>query len=296
MLLVALAACGHGEPTPPRPPSDRAPLSRAADAQLVAIPAGRYVAGSTPEERQVAYDDYLATAGHDAAREHGWFDVEEDRHVEELPAYRLDLMPVTNAQYAEYVAETGATAPAVDRATWEGLGLEQPWEQVERFVWREGAPPPEREDHPVVLVSHDEAAAYCAWRGTIVGEPRRLPSAAEHEKAARGAEGLTYPWGQVWDRSKLNSRVDGPVDTVPVGSFAEARSPFGVLDLAGNVYQWTSTPWPPDAGEASKERTVKGSAWDDYAGVGRGASRHGRPRALRHVIIGFRCAADGAPR
>src|SRR6185503_7342299 len=97
--------------------------------------AGRYVAGSTPEERAVAYDDYLATAGHDAAREGGWFDQEEDRHVADLPAFALDLLPVTNAEYAELVLTGAVAAPAMDEATWAAQGYQQTWpDEVVRYV------------------------------------------------------------------------------------------------------------------------------------------------------------------
>src|SRR5690606_2624042 len=149
----------------------------------------------------------------------GWFDVEAERHVAELPGFRIDLMPVTQAQYAEWVATGAAPAPAVTREAWEALGLQQPWAEVERFVWHDGAPPPGREAHPVVRVSHGEAAGYCAWRGAEVGEARRLPTAPEYEKAARGDGGLAYPWGQSFERERLNSLVGGPRDTVAVGSF-----------------------------------------------------------------------------
>jgi formylglycine-generating enzyme required for sulfatase activity len=292
-LVPLLAACHNGgSPAAPDRGEAAAPLSRAADAEMIAIPAGRYVAGSTPEERALAYDDYLATSGHDAARAGGWFDVEEERHVDELPGFRIDLLPVTQAQYAEFVATGAAPAPAVEQEAWEALGLQQPWSEVVRFVWTDGRPPGGREEHPVVLVSHDDAAAYCAWRGDLVGATRRLPTAAEYEKAARGDGGLSYPWGQAFEADKLNSGVGGPRDTVPVGSFPAGKSPYGVLDLAGNAFAWTSTPWPPGAGDGAAKRTVKGSGWEDWAGVGRGASWHGRARRLRHVIIGFRCAGD----
>lgn len=284
-----LAACGPGAPTVAAPTTGATALSRAADAQMVAIPAGPYVAGSTPEERAVAYDDYLAASGHDTARAHGWFDVEEDRHLAELPGFRIDLLPVTNAQYAEMVAAGAAQAPTIDEAAWAETGFQQPWAEASRFPWVDGRPPPGREDHPVVLVDHDEAAAYCAWRGRLVGEARRLPTAAEYEKAARGREGLAYPWGQAWERGRANMAVDGPRDTMAVGSFPAGKSPYGVLDLAGNVFQWTSTPWRSVPGE----RTLKGSAWDDWPGVGRGAAMHGRPASTRHILIGFRCAAEG---
>jgi formylglycine-generating enzyme required for sulfatase activity len=294
LLLVALAGCpAAGRVTAPA--GEAAPLSRAGDGQLVAIPAGPYVAGSTPEEREAAYDDYFATAGHDGAREGTWFAREIDRHVAELAAFRIDLLAVTNAQYAEFVATGAAPPPAIDEATWRAQGFLQDFaSQVTRFVWSGPTPPSGREEHPVVLVTWDQAAAYCAWRGTLVGEARRLPTAEEREKAARGREGRVYPWGNAFERDKLNSVVGGPGDTVPVGSFHAGASPYGVLDLAGNVFEWTSTPWPPGSAGDAAERTVRGSAWEDHAGVGRGAAWHGRRRDARHVIVGFRCAADAA--
>ena len=308
----ALAGCSTIGPrlsTPGAPPAGvpapvvrwnggPAPLSRAADAQLVLVPRGRSVAGSTPEERTAAYEDFLTTAGHDGARAGGWFEREEDRHIVMLPAYRIDAMPVTNAAYAEMVADGAARAPAIDRDAWARQGFAHDWAEVERFLWDGDRPPPGREDHPVVLVTWGEAAAYCAWRGALAGEPRRLPTAYEFEKAARGTDSRAYPWGALFEADKLDAAVGGPRDTVSVGSYPDGASPLGVLDVAGNVFQWTSTPWPPDtvAGAApAAEMTVKGSSWDDYGGVGRGASWHGRARDARHVIVGFRCAADAAP-
>jgi len=285
-------ACGTHSTAPHQ--NQNAPLSMAADATMVPVPAGKYVAGSTPEERNQAYDDYLDTAGKDAAREGKWFESEEDRHLASIDAFRIDLLPVTNAEYAEFVTGGGAPAPTMDEATWKAQGFSQSWDQVQRFVWQDGRPPAGREDHPVVLVTYDQAAAYCAWRGQLAGAPRRLPTAAEYEDVARGTDGDVYPWGNTWDATKLDCAVGGPMDTVAVGSHADAPSPLGVLDLAGDAFAWTSTPWPPGAGADSPKRTVKGSAWDDYAGVGRGASWHGRDRTIRHVIVGFRCAGDGA--
>lgn len=294
-----LLACGGGAPKVAGPVSAdvmaRAGLSLAADDRMVAIPAGRYVAGSTPEERAAAYADFLTTSGKDTAREHHWFDVEQDRQVSELPAFRIDLMPVTQAQYAEFVAAGKAAPPAIDEAGWRAQGFAQDYAtEVARFVWKDGAPPTGREDHPVVLVTQPEAAAYCAWRGGLRGEPRRLPTADEYEKAARGDGGLAYPWGNAFEADKLASAVNGARDTVAVGSFAAGASPYGVLDLAGNVFEWTSTPWR-EGGQATAKITVKGSAWDDWAGVGRAASGHGRVPTIRHAIIGFRCAAAAPP-
>ncbi len=294
VLLVTIAACSssavsacssHAPPVHPHAAS--APLSLAADEHMVSIAAGMFIAGSTPEERAQAYDDYRATAGTDAAREHAWFAREEERQQVASGAYRIDLMPVTQAQFAEFVRANGAPAPAIDEAAWKAQDFQQDYAtEVARFVWKDDRPPAGREDHPVVLVTWDEAAAYCKWRGDLVGQPRRLPTAHELERAARGDNGVIYPWGNTFEPERLNSAVGGPKDTVPAGSHIEGKSPHGVLGTAGNVFQWTSTPFPPN------EMTVKGSGWEDFAGVGRGASAHGRPKSARHVIVGFRCAAS----
>lgn len=284
-IAVACTACGA--PVPAHPNAARAPLSSNADGRMITIEAGQYIAGSTPEERAAAYDDYLATAGHDGARERDWFGKEPERHIDKLPAFRIDLMPVTQVEYAEFVVQGLAPPPAIDAAAWKAQGFAQDYDtQVARFVWRDGRPPANHEDHPVVLVTYDEAERYCRWRG----EGRRLPTSAEYEKAARGESGFAYPWGNAFEGDKLNSAVQGPGDTTPVGTYSHGASPYGILDLAGNVFEWTST---PTVGEGSEtKRIVKGSAWEDYAGVGRGASGHGRSPTARHVIIGFRCAAS----
>jgi formylglycine-generating enzyme required for sulfatase activity len=253
---------------------------------MLLVPAGKYIAGSTPEERAAAYDDYNASAGHDVARERKWFEREQARHVATLPAFRIDFMPVTQVAYAEFVATGQAPPPAIDEAAWKAQGFAQDFATVvARNVWRDGGAPGGREDHPVVLVTWAEARRYCEWRGRELGAPRRLPTSAELEKAARGEIGLVYPWGNTFEPDRLNSAAAGPGDTTPVGTYPAGASPYGVLDLAGNVFQWTST-------KLGAEMVVKGSAWEDHAGVGRGASFHGRPPGARHVIVGFRCAAD----
>jgi formylglycine-generating enzyme required for sulfatase activity len=285
--VLAGAACG-APPAPAPPGASTAPLSLAADARMIQIPAGGYIAGSTPEERAAAYDDYRRAAGHDAARENRWFDREEGRRMATLPAFRIDLLPVTQVAYAELVAAGQAPPPAIDEAAWKAQGFAQDYAtQVARDVWRDGRVPAGREEHPVVLVTWDEARRYCEWRGRERGEPRRLPTSAEYEKAMRGEAGLAYPWGHAFEADKLDSAVDGPGDTTPVGAYPAGASPYGVLELAGNVFEWTSTRLPDG------KMVVKGSAWDDFPGVGRGASFHGRAPGVRHVIVGFRCAADG---
>jgi toxoflavin biosynthesis protein ToxD len=285
-LVLLIAACSSGAPSPSSPSAALGQLSLAKDVQMLSVPGGKYIAGSTPEERSAAYDDFQNTAGHDAARTHKWFEGEEQRHLALVEGYRIDLMPVTQAEYAEFVGAKRAAPPSIDEATWKAQGFTQDFAtMVARFNWTDDAPPVGREDHPVVLVTWQEASDYCAWRGALRGELRRLPTEAEFEKASRGEDGIAYPWGNLYEAEKLNSAVKGPRDTTPVGQFVDGASPFGMLDAAGNVFQWTSSPF------TSGKMTVKGSAWDDFAGLGRGAGRHGRPVTARHVIVGFRCAA-----
>ena len=295
-LSVGVSCASHA----PRGRVPTGPASRAADAAMLLVPAGAFIAGSTRDERERAYADYLAAASDDPrhrrkgdddlgptadhARAGRWFDREAPRHHASLAAFLLDTTPVTNAAYAEFVRATGRDAPAIDEPTWRAQQFVQPYAlEVARFNWTGAVPPAARAQHPVVLVTHADAADYCAWRG------RRLPTAAELEKAMRGTDGLTYPWGNAWDPTRTNG-AHRSRDTTPVGQYPDGAAPWGHLDLAGNVFHWTSTPWPARPGSY----TLKGSAWDDHAGVGRGAQRHGRPGTSRHAIIGFRCAADAA--
>ena len=281
---VLVVGCG-GTPRPVNPHAEHAQLSLASEDRMITIPAGKYIAGSTPEERSASYDDLLASTQSDTAREMKRFEREEARHQSTLPTFTMDLMPVTQAQFSEFVAAGKAHAPVIDEAAWQAQGFAHDYAtQVARFVWKAGVPPDDRLDHPVVLVTWDEADRYCAWRGEMAGVRRRLPSAAEFEKAARGDGGVAYPWGNAFDPMKLNSADAGPKDTMPVGSFTTGASPYGVLELAGNVAQWTAT--PGDRGTMM----VKGSAWDEHAGVGRGAGGDARRTSVRHVGIGFRCA------
>ena len=252
---------------------------QAAPELMVAVPAGEFWMGSTPEEREYGYHLDESLHGSTVARRQKWFEVETRRRLE-VPAYRIDRNLVTNADYARFVAATGYRAPFVDEETWRGYRLVHGYARVLKFLWPGRRPPEGREQHPVVLVGHVDAAAYCTWRGA------RLPSEAEWEKAARGTDGRYFPWGNAFDAGLLNSEDGGPFDTVPVGKYPNGQSPYGVLDMAGQVFEWTSTLFriePP-------RYVVKGGSWDDFPGVTRAAARHGRPPQLKHILVGFRCA------
>ena len=180
---------------------------------------------------------------------------ETRQRLVDVDAFELGRIPVTNEQYGRFVVETGAAAPP---------------------HW------PAPDDHPVTFVDWDEASAFCAWAGG------RLPTEAEWEKAARGTDARTYPWGDEEDESRAAVGPDMKHgSTSPVGSHPEGASPYGLLDMAGNVWEWTSTEYPPG------ERILRGSS---FASPGLHYARctmrsHSRP-VRRQAHIGFRVARD----
>ena len=277
-FAVALSACaeaparaGQGIPIP----------------DLAEIPGGPFVAGSDRAEREAGYRLDEVAYGHSRTRQGKWYDRERPRALHELPRFEISVTTITNAQYAAFVAATGHRAPDVDAQTWQGYGLIHPYERTRRHAWRDGRPPSGREEHPVVLVSHDDARAYAAWLSSETGRRWRLPSELEWEKAVRGADGRRFPWGDDWDPKRLNSHDLGPFDTLAVGRFPEGAGPYGLLDGAGQVFEWTASPGNPG------RFLVKGGSWDDSGcGVCRPAARHARPAGLKHILIGFRLVAE----
>jgi len=256
--------------------------------ETVPVAAGPAVLGSDAAERDAGYRLDEAAYGHGSTREWGWYDDERPRGAVALPAFEITRTPITNAQYAAFVAATGHPAPDVTPRVWAGYRLIHPYARTRRHAWRDGVPPPGRAQHPVVLVSYGDAEAYARWLSARTGTRWRLPTEAEWEKAARGVDGRMFPWGPRYEPARLNSHDAGPFDTLPVGSFPDGASPFGLLDAAGQVFEWTAT---PAAGNG--RFLVKGGSWDDKGcGVCRPAARHGRPAGLKHILIGFRLVRD----
>ena len=193
-------------------------------------------------------------------------------------AFYIDKHEVTNRQYKQFVDATGHLAP---------VNPSDPG----KTVWKGNEFPPELADHPVVNVSWEDAAAYARWCG------KRLPTELEWEKAARGADGRTYPWGEKFANWKCNVAGKG---TVPVGSYPLDLSVFGCYDMAGNVAEWTGSWYQPYEGNAcisedygERYRVVRGGTWDFAARISRRCAS--RVRVSPHVRsrgCGFRCAKD----
>jgi formylglycine-generating enzyme required for sulfatase activity len=162
---------------------------------------------------------------------------------------RLGRFPVTVAEYGRAVDIGAVPVPP----TYEGKSWDTQREQVE---------------HPVVNVSWYAAKAYAEWLATMTGEPWRLPTEEEWEKAARGKDGRIYPWGDEWEENAANVRARPPRQTSPIGAYPGDVSPYGIYDMAGNVSEWTGTMYPLEwddsyTGEHIKRvrYALKGGSW-----------------------------------
>ncbi|MDH3241463.1 MAG: formylglycine-generating enzyme family protein [Alphaproteobacteria bacterium] len=283
MLIGLVAFTGAGLAAPALQGAGPNPVP-----EVVPIPAGPFIAGSGRAERETAYRLDEAAYGHSVTRRDSWYENEPARVRRRTGAFAITKTPITNAQYAAFVAATGHPAPDVDAKTWKGYGLIHPYSRTRRHAWAGGHPPRGRSRHPVVMVSHADARAYARWLSRRTGLRWRLPSEDEWEKAARGPDGAMFPWSGPFDPARLNSHDAGPFDTTEVGKFPAGASPFGLLDAAGQVFEWTATPSAPG------RFVVKGGSWDDRGcGVCRPAARHGRPAGIRHILVGFRLVREG---
>src|SRR3954466_13927612 len=172
---------------------------------------------------------------------------ERPPHQVQLPAFYIDKFEVTHLHYDKFIRATGRKPP-VD--------------------WKNGLMPTKLANYPVVNVTIEDAATYSKWAG------KRLPTEAEWEKAARGSDGRIYVWGNSPGKKKTASGEDAKQRIQPVGSFPDDLSPYGVQDMTGNVWEWTSDWYGPYPGNdaleieyGKKYRVIRGGGAIDYYGV-----------------------------
>ena len=213
-----------------------------------------------------------------------------------LAPFQLMRFEVTNAQFAVFVAETGHVTDPERR----GFGYVWPgrWIKVPGADWRHRSGPASDpiglDDHPVVQVSWRDASAFCRHHGL------RLPSEEEWEFGARGTDGRIFPWGEAapdeggarranygTNKCCAADMTDGYHETAPVGSYPAGVSPFGLHDMAGNVWEWTASP----DGDTGKY-VIRGGGWGNNPFCLRVSYRHKNPPDIGLDMVGFRCAGD----
>ncbi len=288
-----LAPTSTASPMPPTHPAGEVWRRSADGMDMLFVPAGQFIMGSDREMLKYARQlcavskPGLAAAACKAAA----FADEAPAHRVGVDAFWIDRTEVTNGQYRACV-QAGVCAPP---------GLKSSFSRPSYYD------NPAYEAYPVVNVVWQMAARYCSWANA------RLPTEAEWEYAARGTESRVYPWGNTFEKTRLNycdascalisdsSYDDGYPDTAPVGSFPSGSSWIGALDMAGNVREWVGDwlgKYPsggganPKGAEVGELKIPKGGSWYDTPDDVRSANRGGESLEYFRDNLGFRCAKD----
>jgi formylglycine-generating enzyme required for sulfatase activity len=236
--------------------------------------------------------------------------VPEGGQTFDMPAFAIAKYPVTNAQYAKFVEAGGYN----QRRWWTEAG----WEAKERGIddvdgifvptgnaWTQPRYPDfyadlSGTDYPVIFISWYEAAAFCLWLSEVASERISLPTDQQWQRAAQGDDGRVYPWGNEWDGKRCNNTPFGQKwinrRTSTVTQYAgkdKGDSPFGLVDMAGNVYEWCSTAYKTGSNDlqGNDDRIMRGGAWhNSWISQFRTDYRVGYKTDYAHGSIGFRIA------
>ena len=232
--------------------------------ELIRIPAGPFLYGSADSD-EMAFDD------------------EKPQRTVNLPEYWIGRAPVTNAQFDRFVKATGYRTTA-ERGGSGRIWTGKAWAQIRGADWRHPCGPkkyiPGKDNHPIVQVSWDDAKAFCDWARLA------LPTEEQWEKAARGTDGRVYPWGgepPTAEHCNFNNRRR---DTTPVGKYSpKGDSPYGCVDMAGNVWEWTGSWYSVE----QKHRVLRGGSWNHNQRLARVSFRNYSSPVYNG--IGFRVVA-----
>lgn len=284
----------------------QAPLAGPQPPEMVLVPAGGFVMGGEDSPAQV-----VAKGG----GEEKYYRREHPQHqVRISQAFYLQVAPVTNGQFAAFVAATGYRTQA--EQTGQGMVWRKGWVAVPGADWRHPTGPESgiegRDGHPVVQVSWQDAQAYCAWLSRALGRVFTLPNEAQWEYACRAGGQSAFNTGDTITTDQANyfgrrPYAGGPQgvyrqDTTPAGAFAP--NAWGLRDMHGNVWQWcadwyqedyyqVSPPEDPPGPVQGQERVVRGGAWNLPAEDIRCARRYGRPPDQGYNLVGLRLASPG---
>jgi len=265
-------------------PQATPPASEAArpvfEPQMVRIPAGKFLMGSTKEQAAQAIKYGL---------DKQYTEWEQPQHTVDLSEYFIGKYPITNREYQAFVREAKHKPPQ----GWDG----------DQF-------PPERGSHPVVNVSWDNANAYCKWLSEKSNKQYRLPTEAEWEKAARGEDGNVYAWGNDFNPTKANTSESNIGDTSDVGKYSpQGDSPYGCADMIGNVWEWCNDRFnkdeykdrvgmntkDPQGPQEGSYRVLRGGSFYSGRWNARCADRSGNGPDSTNSSRGFRVASSPAP-
>lgn len=270
---------------------------------MVHVRAGWFWRGLSEE----AFAHYVAAclkeraAGEDCS---SWLKASTPRQEVWLDDFWIDRHQVTNADFRRFVQATGHVTDA-ERQNKGGVRRIQDgqwnWFMVEGATWRtpQGAGSAiEADNHPVLQVSWHDAQAYCHWAG------KQLPTEAQWEMAARGTDERLYAWGSNWDDARHSNSDKSVARTTPVGHYPSGASPYGALDMTGNVWEWVADWFDPgyyavsEAREPKgpahgRSRVLRGGSWHHSRVISLAAYRIHQPPAASNNLAGIRCAASG---